>query len=296
MALSAVVPEPIGNAARAQGSNRVDAGLSPSGEPHDEAGRVRTIDIAIPGLGESFEGYRIAQLSDLHIGSMCPRSRGDRWVERVNKLDVDLVALTGDYVTSGTAFHRDIAGMLSNLRARDGVFAVMGNHDYFGDGDALVRLLREGGIRVLRNESTTLARGSDKVTLAGVDDTWTKRADVTRTLAGLDRRLPVIALAHDPSLFPNLARGGAALVLSGHTHWGQIAAPFLSSRYNLSRLTYRYHADLYQEDGSTLYISPGLGTTGPPIRLGSPPEITILRLRREAGEPQAKDRSAAPCR
>jgi len=87
-------------------------------------------------------------------------------------------------------------------------------------------------------------------------------------------------LSHDPQLFPVLARGGAALVLSGHTHWGQIAIPFLPERFNLSRLSYRYHAGLYREGPSTLYVSPGLGTTGPPIRVGAPPEITVLRLRR----------------
>ena len=244
--------------------------------------RVRTLDVPIPDLPPSFEGYRIAQLSDLHIGSLCPRERGDRWVERVNGLDVDLVALTGDYVTNGVAFHKDIAAVITALRGKDGVVAVMGNHDYFGDGEPLISLLRRGGVTVLRNEWKTIERGEGRVTLAGVDDTWTRRADVARSMKGRDPALPVIALAHDPALFPKLARAGASLVLSGHTHWGQIAAPFLATRLNLSRLSFRYHAGMYREGGSTLYIHPGLGTTGPPIRVGSPPEITILRLRREA--------------
>jgi predicted MPP superfamily phosphohydrolase len=244
--------------------------------------RVRTLDVPIPDLPPSFEGYRIAQLSDLHIGSLCPRERGDRWVERVNGLDVDLVALTGDYVTNGVAFHKDIAAVITALRGKDGVVAVMGNHDYFGDGEPLISLLRRGGVTVLRNEWKTIERGEGRVTLAGVDDTWTRRADVARSMKGRDPALPVIALAHDPALFPKLARAGASLVLSGHTHWGQIAAPFLATRINLSRLSFRYHAGMYREGGSTLYIHPGLGTTGPPIRVGSPPEITILRLRREA--------------
>jgi predicted MPP superfamily phosphohydrolase len=243
--------------------------------------RVRTLDVTIPDLPPSFEGYRIAQLSDLHIGSLCPRERGDRWVQRVNALDVDLVALTGDYVTNGVAFHSDIAAVITALRGKDGVVAVMGNHDYFGDGEPLISLLRRGGVTVLRNEWKTIERGDGRVTLAGVDDTWTRRADVARSMKGRDPALPVIALAHDPALFPKLARAGASLVLSGHTHWGQIAAPFMATRINLSRLSFRYHSGMYREGGSTLYINPGLGTTGPPIRLGSPPEITILRLRRE---------------
>ena len=242
--------------------------------------RVRTLDVTIPGLGEAFEGYRIAQLSDLHIGGLQPRAQGDRWAKKVAKLDVDLVALTGDYVTSGTAFHADIAAVLSSMKGRDGVVAVMGNHDYFGDGEPLVTLLRAAGVEVLRNENRQLTRGEDRMTIAGVDDTWTRRADVARTLAGRDKALPVIALAHDPQLFPALAKGGADLVLSGHTHWGQIALPFLASRYNVSQFTYRYHAGLYAEEGATLYVHPGLGTTGPPVRVGAPPEITILRLRR----------------
>jgi uncharacterized protein len=242
--------------------------------------RVRTIEVPIAGLPAAFDGYRIVQLSDLHIGGLWPRSRAEGWVRRANRLDADLVALTGDYVTSGTAFHEDIAAVLSSFRARDGAFAVMGNHDYFGDGEPLVTLLRAGGVSVLRNERRTLSRGEATLTLAGVDDTWTKRANVARTMEGCDRGAPVIVLAHDPKLFPDLASRGASLVLSGHTHWGQIAVPFFPTRFNLSSLSYRYHAGVYTEGDATLYVHPGLGTTGPPIRLGAPPEITILRLRR----------------
>ncbi len=241
--------------------------------------RVRTIDVPVAGLGPAFDGYRIAQLSDLHIGGLWPRARAARWVERANAHDGDRVALSGDNVTPGTAFHQDIADVLSSLRGRDGAVAVMGNHDYFGDGEPLVALLRARGVSVLRNERRPLTRGGDTLTLAGIDDTWSRRADVARALDGRPDALPLIVLAHDPRLFPELARRGAALVLSGHTHWGQIAVPFLSTRYNFSRLSYRHHAGLYREGAATLYVSPGLGTTGPPLRLGAAPEITVLRLR-----------------
>ncbi|MEP7126403.1 MAG: metallophosphoesterase [Byssovorax sp.] len=245
--------------------------------------RVRTLEISVPGLGPAFEGYRIAQLSDLHIGGFAPRRHAERWVARANALDVDLVALTGDYVTTGTAFHHDIAAVVTRLRARDGVFAVMGNHDYFGDGEPMMSLLRAGGVTVLRNEHRTLSRGDDRLVIAGVDDTYTRRADIARALAGRDERVPLVALAHDPQLFRELARRGAALVLSGHTHWGQLALPFAAERVNVSRLSYRYHAGLYSSGASTLYVHPGLGTTGPPVRLGAPPEITVLRLHRAEG-------------
>jgi uncharacterized protein len=185
--------------------------------------------------------------------------------------------MTGDYVTHGDAFHEDIAAVLSAMRGRDGALAVLGNHDYFGDVEALTARLEARGVPVLRNASRVLVRGGDALTIAGVDDTWARRQDVARALQG--RRGPVVALAHDPSLFPELARRGAELTLSGHTHWGQLAVPFLATRWNLSRLTYRYTAGLYREGQAQLYVSPGLGTTGIPMRLGAPPEITVIRLR-----------------
>ncbi len=241
--------------------------------------RVREIDVDIVGLAPELDGFRIAQMSDLHIGSMCPAERAHRWVDRVNALDVDLVALTGDYVTSGVRFHRDIADVLSRLRARHGAVAVLGNHDYFGEGEPLIGLLRAGGVTVLRNERTRVARGEAGLIIAGVDDLWTRRADVARTLAGWDRAEPLVMLAHDPALFPEIAGRGAALTLSGHTHWGQVAVPFLERTLNLSRMTTPLHSGRHRRGEATLWINPGLGTTGPPLRLGAAPEITVLRLR-----------------
>lgn len=245
--------------------------------------RIRSITITIDGLGDRFDGYRIAHLSDLHVGSLSPLSATSRWARSVRALGVDLVALTGDYVTSGTAFHRRIADAVAELEARDGVVAVMGNHDYFGDGEPLISLLIARGVRVLRNDHMTIARGEDRITIAGVDDRWTGRADIDRTLAECDRGAPIITLAHDPSLFEKLSDRGVSLVLSGHTHWGQIAMPFMPERINMSRLTHVYHAGIARRGASTLVVHPGLGTSGPPLRIGAPPEITVLELRRRVG-------------
>lgn len=241
--------------------------------------RVRSIDVPVAGLAAGFDGYRIAHLSDLHIGGLWPRARAARWIELLRGLDVDLVALTGDYVTHGDAFRDDIAAVLAEMRGRDGAVAVLGNHDYFCDVEALVAQIRARGVTVLRNEHLTVARGADAITIAGVDDTWSRRADVAQALTGAPQGQPIIALAHDPQLFPELSRRGAAVVLSGHTHWGQLAVPFLATRFNLSRLSYRLHAGTYRAGRAVLYVSPGLGTTGPPIRIGAPPEITVLCLR-----------------
>jgi uncharacterized protein len=240
---------------------------------------VREVVVPVVGLGRELDGFRIAQLSDLHLGSLCPRGRVEGWVRRVNALDVDLVALTGDYVTSGVRFHDDIAAALGGLRAREGVLAVMGNHDYYGDGEPLMTLLQAGGVRLLRNEHRVIERDGARLCVAGVDDLYTRRGDVARALAGRDPETPLLALAHDPRSFPALARGGAALTLSGHTHWGQVALPFFAQRVNFARLLGPRTAGLHVLGEARLWVSPGLGATGLPLRLGAGPEITVVELR-----------------
>lgn len=249
--------------------------------------RVRTVEIEVRGLHPSLDGYRIAQLSDLHVGALLGRRAADRWIERANALGPDLVALTGDYVTNGVRFHGEIADIVAGLRAKDAVVAVLGNHDYFGGGEPLATYLRERGIALLRNERLTITRGPASIEIAGVDDTWTRHADVDGTMRGFEGERPLVALSHDPALFPAFAKRGAALVLSGHTHWGQVGVPFLAERYNLARRVFRYSAGLYRDGASALYVNPGLGTTGPPIRFGSPAEITLIVLR-AATDPDAR--------
>jgi predicted MPP superfamily phosphohydrolase len=183
-------------------------------------------------------------------------------------------------VTSGTGYHEDIAEVVAALRAKMGVFVSMGNHDYFGDGEPLVRLLRERGVKVLRNEGVALTRGSKQAWLAAIDDTWTRRDDLAAALRDRPAGAPVILLAHDPERFEQAAEAGANLVLSGHTHGGQVAMPFFYRRVSLASIAHRYVVGLYHRADATLYVHPGLGTTGPPIRLGVAPEVTILVLRR----------------
>jgi predicted MPP superfamily phosphohydrolase len=241
--------------------------------------RMREIDIAITGLPPEFSGYRVAQLSDLHLGGLTPPKWGEAWARLTNAAAPDLIAITGDMVSSGTDFHHDIARVIGSLRAVDGVFVSMGNHDYFGDGEPLVTLLRQEGAVVLRNEGRTVTRNGSTIFVAGVDDTWTRRADLLRSLEGRGPATCTLLLAHDPALFPLAARQGVNLVLSGHTHGGQVALPFFPKLLGLGKLAHRFHLGLYREGESSLYVHPGLGTTGPPIRVGVAPEIAILTLR-----------------
>jgi predicted MPP superfamily phosphohydrolase len=256
-------------------------------------GRLRVVkrEIGIGGLPPELDGYRIAHLSDVHCGSYTPARRVEAWVARINALDVDLVAVTGDLITSGDAHVDAVARALAGLRGRDGVFACMGNHDYFTDGEELAAALERQGLTVLRNRGQTLTRGAARLHVAGVDDTWTRRDDVARALADRPAGVPTVLLAHDPNLFPQAVAAGVELTLSGHTHGGQLAVPWLSRRFNLARLVTRFTAGLYRDGDATLYVNVGAGTTGPPIRLGTRSEIALLtlRARREKGLDGATD-------
>jgi uncharacterized protein len=240
--------------------------------------RVRRVFVRVEGLDPAFQGYRIVQVSDLHIGSFTPEATTSRWVRMANGLKPDLIAVTGDLVSNGTAFHGQIADVMGALRAPDGVVFSPGNHDYFGDAYDLFDQLHLHRVRVLRNDSFALQRAGASLVIAGADDTWTRQADVRAALSKRVPGEPVVLLAHDPGLFPAAVKEGVQLVLSGHTHGGQVAVPLLARWLNLSRLSHRYHLGLYCEGSSNLYVNAGLGTTGPPIRLGSAPEITVLTL------------------
>lgn len=240
--------------------------------------RVRKKDVRIEGLPPELDGYRIGQISDVHCGPYTPASRVRRWVSQLNALDLDLMTVTGDLITSGSSHVRDVAQALGALRARDGVFACMGNHDYFTDGERFVRELERHGLAVLRNRGVVIDVDGAKLYVAGVDDTWTARNDVPRALAARPAGVPAVLLAHDPNLFPEAVARNVELTLSGHTHGGQLAFPGVR-RLSLARFVTEFTAGLYRRGRSWLYVNRGAGTTGPPARLGAPAELAVLTLR-----------------
>jgi uncharacterized protein len=244
-------------------------------------GRPRLVrrTVRIENLPPELDGYRIGHLSDVHCGAETPGTRVERWVRRLNALDLDLVAVTGDLITRGDSHVDVVARALGGLRARDGVFACMGNHDYFtdgADGNRLARALEDNGLAVLRNRGVTVR---DKLFVAGVDDTWTSRDDMNAALRDRPPAMPVVLLAHDPDLYPQAQARDVDLTLSGHTHGGQIAVPGVR-RLSLARFITQFTAGLYRQGRSTLYVNRGAGTTGPPVRLGAPAELAVLTLRR----------------
>ncbi|MBX3126071.1 MAG: metallophosphoesterase [Polyangiaceae bacterium] len=239
---------------------------------------VRHLSVELEGLPDAFDGYRIVQLTDLHIGNFDRVAQGLSWSRLANTLDADLTVVTGDLVTTGTSFYADVAQVLGELAARDGVFVILGNHDQW-DGDAFRRVLTEHRLRVLANEWVELRRGDARLLLAGLDDPYVGRADLDRTLAGRPDAVPTILLSHYPDYFERATEHGVALVLAGHTHGGQIGLPLFADRINIATLTGQRGRGLFRQGSASLYVSSGLGTTGPPLRVGVAPEIACITLR-----------------
>jgi len=250
--------------------------------------RTETLDLSLPRLDPAFDGYRIVQLSDLHVGPAVPESHLRRAVELANSLEPDLIVVTGDLVDRAAESDAPeaAASILSMARATDGVLATLGNHDlgvYHPDVDAdetaverIGGALHEAGIRLLFNATERIERGRARLEVAGLGDLWSGHFDPARVA----RRRPTectVALSHSPDTAPELARRGLDLVLSGHTHGGQIYLPLLGPPYIPLRHK-EYLAGHFRLDETQLYVNSGLGWSHR-IRFGSRPEVTLLRLK-----------------
>ncbi len=231
--------------------------------------RVRRVEVPIDRLG--VDRYTIVQLTDVHIGHLLGREFAARVVEQVNALEPDLIVITGDFVDGRLSELQPHVEPFRGLRARDGVYAVTGNHEYYWDAELWLEHLRSLGMRILRNEHVTIGGAFQ---LAGVDDV-TASEDLPRALRGRDPSLPVVLLAHHPRTITRAAAAGVDLQLSGHTHGGQL----LPLGW-LIRLFEPKAAGLGRFGASWLYVSEGTGYWGPPMRVGTTQEITAISLRR----------------
>jgi predicted MPP superfamily phosphohydrolase len=242
---------------------------------------LKEVAVSIRDLPPEFEGYRLLQLTDLHISRLFPAGWVEKVVERSNALEVDLVVVTGDFIDGTLSLrHADIAP-LSRLTAPDGVYAIPGNHEYYFGYHSWVGHYESLGMDMLINRHVVLRRGDSALVVAGVADLAARGSmlpqhDLKASLHGAPDGAPVILLDHQPRMAARAAGAGVALQLSGHTHGGMVAG--------LDRLVSRANSGFvsgsYDVDGMHLYVNNGTGLwPGFALRLGRPAELTVITLR-----------------
>jgi len=252
--------------------------------------RIVRRDIVLRRWPEQLEGFTIALLSDFHYDPYCSVHPLKAAIGLVNGLRPDLIALTGDFVSApwfssnsqAALVAEPCAELLRQMSPPHGLWAVLGNHDFFTNPAFVAGALRAAGIQVLINQSTAIEANGTRFWLGGVNDLLGGRADLTATLQPIPGGEATILMAHEPDYADFVARHPVDLQLSGHTHGGQVRLPFVGALH-LPDLGKKYVSGLYKVGGLTLYTNPGLGTIQVPIRLNCPPEITLLTMRRSAG-------------
>jgi predicted MPP superfamily phosphohydrolase len=237
--------------------------------------------VPLPDLPPALAGFRIAHVTDLHLGPLAHRDALREALDRIAALDPDVVCVTGDVVDSPATDLASWIPELDRLTARHGVFAILGNHDREVGADGVADALRRWTRwRVLRDEIGTVEVGGARLHLLGLEDRARRRAadGLPALLARAPAGEPAVLLAHRPTVFPAAAAAGVSLMLAGHTHGGQLAVPG-APRLNVARvLVTQFDAGFFERDGARLHVNRGLGTSGQRVRIGAPREITVLTL------------------
>jgi len=251
--------------------------------------RVETYAIELERLPNSCDGLQVALLADLHVGSPFNGTANlERVVRRTQEADPDLILLLGDYVIHGVVGGHFVspeptAQILSELAAPLGVYAVLGNHDWWLDALRVRAALESQGILVLEDQAVPVEASACGLWLAGVGDFWEGEHDVDRALAEVPDGVPVIVYTHNPDIFPDVPKR-VTLTVAGHTHGGQVRLPILGRPMIPSDFGQRYAAGHVREGGRDLFVSTGIGTSMLPVRFRVPPVVTILVL--ESGQAQ----------
>jgi hypothetical protein len=248
--------------------------------------------IRLTRLPKAFHGFRIAQLSDIHIGPFMPAEEIRKYAAITNELKPDLIVLTGDYINWDPSTQGAVVQALAGLKAPFGVLGSLGNHEaWYEVEDSLLRLFAARGMRILRNERVPIQAGNDALNLIGVDFESRTRMGPSGTrvvrqyLEGAEHFVRPdtvsILLSHNPNAFDRAAALGIDLTLAGHTHGGQVNLEFIHPSLTPGRLITDYVRGWFEKGQAQLYVNRGIGTFGIPIRFGSPPEITLFELVRE---------------
>ncbi|HYV12227.1 MAG TPA: metallophosphoesterase [Pyrinomonadaceae bacterium] len=251
-----------------------------------EPGRlvVHEQTIQIDNWPPPLDGLRIAVISDLHVDNRFITEKKLRTiVARTNELQPDLIVILGDYVAgAGRTTERvepEVFGpILKDFRAPLGVYSVLGNHDWWYSGAKVRKALEQNGIKVLENESAKVDARGTSFWLVGLADLWTRPQRIADTVAAVPEGQPVIALTHNPDIFPNVPQR-VQLVLAGHTHGGQVRFPIIGPVISSSEYGNRWVQGHVFENNHHLFVTTGIGTSIVPVRFGLPPEIVILTLK-----------------
>jgi predicted MPP superfamily phosphohydrolase len=248
--------------------------------------------IKLSRLPKAFHGFRIAQLSDIHIGPFMSAEEIRKYVAIVDETKADLILLTGDFITWDADTQEAVVKELARLKAPYGIYGCLGNHERWSDAeDSIAELFAARGIRMLRQQNVVLRSGDASLNLIGVDYQSTRRGEprqgtaVRPYLEGVERLMVPgtanILLSHNPNSFDRAAALGIDLSLAGHTHGGQVTLEYIHPALTPSRFITDYTRGWFQKGPSQLYVNRGIGTIGFPIRLGARPEITVFELARE---------------
>jgi predicted MPP superfamily phosphohydrolase len=240
---------------------------------------INHINLTLPNLAPEFNDYRLVQISDIHIGTWMNRPRLCEAIDLVNRQHPDLVAITGDFVTyDPERFADDLTTTLRRLKSRDGVVAVLGNHDHWSGATAVRKILRASNVTELRNAVYTIHRGKANLNIAGIDDHMTEFDHLDSVMAKLSPDGAAILLAHVPDFADiSMATGRFDLQISGHTHGGQVRLPRVGPPF-LPRFGRKYPMGYYRIGEMHLYTNRGLGTGEIQVRLNCRPEITVFTL------------------
>ncbi|MBM3813828.1 MAG: metallophosphoesterase [Acidimicrobiia bacterium] len=241
--------------------------------------QLNAVDIPVRNLPKPLEGLRLVQLTDIHMSPLLGPREVERAVDMANETRAHIALVTGDMITMRRDPIDDCLRILAGLRAEAGVYGCLGNHEiYAGCQDYATAQAARFGIRFLRGASAEIRFGGALLNLAGVDYQPRQLPYLLGAEKLLHPQAVNVLLSHNPDVFPVAARLGYDLTVSGHTHGGQVTVEILNQYANVTRFYTRYVSGLYLDAGASIHVSRGLGTIGPPLRLGAPPEVTLLRL------------------
>ena len=235
-------------------------------------------EVFIDDLHEAFDGYRVAFLTDTHVAGFVRREFYRAVVDQVNRFDPDLILLGGDFVTWRRHIPLMADVLLTDLKARDAVLAVLGNHDYWANGDEVKAAMAAKGVQFIINRSHVIRRNGAELPVVGIDEVYRGQPDVEAAFAGV-KRGPRIGVTHHPDLIDQVDDRRIDLLVCGHTHGGQIRLPFFGPLVVPSKHEGRYAAGFHRVGEVLMYVSRGIGAI-PPIRILCPPEVATFTLRR----------------